>query len=75
MKRWYELPDGTLVRDSRGELRMVRHAAHNGDVWLHHWSDEYGPVWDKRTGKVGDVGGEDIDELVTVMQAVPAADQ
>lgn len=47
---WWDLPDGTVVRDGNGEVRRVRHSKGLHDrpeVWLLHWSDEYAPVHDQ----------------------------
>lgn len=65
-RNWWELPDGTLVRDAGGALRLVTRGKKT--VYLQHWSDEYASWYD---GALHVLFGCEIDrEPVTVVRTV-----
>lgn len=70
---WWELPDGTLVRDVKGDLRMVHHGR-DGARWLWHWSDEYSPWYDEKGLHVVDDEGASRQPVTVVKLADEVTD-
>lgn len=72
---WWELPDGTLVHDAKGELRHIRHHRDfTGETsqWLERWSDEYASWHDDRGLHLMDSDRSWEGQPVTVVALVPS---